>query len=120
MHGKKKKRMQGIRAFFKIENFKKDCHPKGDHACCCFYCVKTKAQDQGLLKSVRSLFLYALACKGFALDCHPKGDHGNRRVTIMRFLPFAMLLVSLIMLLKRKDNCKDFNKQEIIAAHTAV
>ena len=31
MHGKKKKRMQGIRASFKIENLKKDCHPKGDH-----------------------------------------------------------------------------------------
>ncbi len=49
-----------------------DCFPLGNHACCCFYCVKTKAQDQGHLKSS---ILTALACKGKALDCFPLGNH---------------------------------------------
>ena len=43
---------------------------------CCFYYVKTtKAQDQGLLKSVRSLFLNALDCNPSGYHGHPLGDH---------------------------------------------
>jgi len=58
---------EGASSMRSLAAHRKPWFPKGKqsralplHACCCFYVVKTKAQDQGLLKSsIRLLEQYA-------------------------------------------------------------
>ena len=86
MHGKKKEAHA-----FKIEDLNSealDCNPKGYH-------------DQGLLKSVRSRILNALACKGETLNCNPSGYLGfpkkaHRKQSLLKSVLLKYLQLSLI------------------------
>ena len=40
--------LEEVEKWFIYDDLLNNLNTKRDHACCCFYCVKTKAQDQAL------------------------------------------------------------------------